>query len=131
MKKSINNVLDIFESLLSVVVVIGVVLFAVQSLNTFWSWDWGSINTFYSFINYLLAIVVGIEFAKLLITHDIYSIATLLNFVVARKLLTPDLTAIEMLYGIIAFAILFVLNIVGKSYKNAKKIPQIKIKKVF
>lgn len=116
-KHQLNHYLDILESLLSIIVLIGVGAFLLGSLETFAKVNWSSIDTFYTFVNYILALVVGIELAKLMITHDVFAITNLLAFVVARKMLAPDTYAIDILWGVISFGILFVISLYGKDHE--------------
>lgn len=121
LKDRLNDYLDYLESGLSIIVLIGVVIYFANSLGTLTGLDWSSIDTFYFFVNYILALVVGIELAKLMITHDVFAITNLLTFVVARKMLKPDLGANEILWGVLSFSILFGLNYVGKSVIKNKQ----------
>lgn len=110
MKEKLNYYLNFLESLLAIVVLFGVGAYFVNSFTTINTLDWASIDSFYFFVNYVLALVVGIELAKLMITHDVYAITALLTFVVARKMLKPDLSSQEIFWGVVSFAILFCLN---------------------
>lgn len=129
-KEKLSASLDFLESGMSILVLFGLIMYLVNSFGSLRGLDWANIETFYFFINYILALVVGIELAKLMITHDIFAITNLLTFVVARKLLKPDLGALEILLGILAFALLFVLNyfgkyIINKTSINPRSVPSI------
>lgn len=110
-KALIKTILNYFESSLSVVVVLAVIAYVLSYLSNFHTYDWKMMETFYDFINFILLSVVGIEVAKLLITQDIYSISNLLTFVVARKMLKPDISAEELVFGVISFAVLFFIHV--------------------
>lgn len=105
--KKIINAAEVF---LALVVTVGVIIFFVISFASFTTLDWSQVSTFYEFINRILILVVGLELARLLITHDINAVTYLLMFVVARKVIVPESSSLDIFLAIIAFALLFVLN---------------------
>lgn len=110
-----KTMVNALEVILAGFVIIGVVVFFFESSVAMSALNWLEIETFYEFINRVLILVVGLELAKLLVTHDIYAISDLLTFVVARKVLKPDLSSVDVFLAIFSFAILFVLNSKFKS----------------
>ncbi|MCA9750289.1 MAG: hypothetical protein KC414_14360, partial [Romboutsia sp.] len=94
-KETLSKYLDLMESGLSILVIFGLISYLVNSIEALYIFDWSDIETFYYFINYILALVVGIELAKLMITHDIFAITNLLTFVVAKKLFTLYFTSLN------------------------------------
>jgi len=63
-------------------------------------------STFYELIDRALLIVIGFEFVRMLIVHKLVSVLELLAFVVARKMLKPDMSSIDMAFGSFAFVLL-------------------------
>ena len=112
--KKIINAVELF---FAAVVVIGVMWFFINSIYLFIELDWSTIEAFYDFINRILIIIVGLELGRLLVTHDMDSISYLLMFVVARKVIRPESTSVDILLAIVAFVLLFVIN---KKLKTAK-----------
>ena len=47
---------------------------------------------------------------RTLVTHDLMAILELIAFVVARKMLKPDLTSLDILVGAAAFALLLLVR---------------------
>jgi len=66
--------------------------------------DWSSVETFYELIFRVLLLVISVELIRTLVTHDLMAILELLAFVVARKMLKPELTTIDILLGVASFA---------------------------
>ena len=56
----------------------------------------------------VLILVIGVELIRTLVTHDLGAVLELLAFVIARKLLKPDLSALDILLSVSAFVVLLV-----------------------
>ena len=112
-----------FEVFLAVVVLIATVYYFVESTVYLLSLDWSVTKTFYEFINRILLISVGVEFSRLLITHDTHAVTDLLVFAVARKLLQPDISTNQLVLYVIAFCLLaFTDAMVDKIRSGADRI---------
>lgn len=103
-----NSVVRHLEYALAVVLIAAVVFTFVSSLRGIIQLDWSDTDTFYDVIRRSLALVIGLEFVRMLITHKLNVVLELLAFVVARKLLLPNLTASDIVLSIIAFVILMI-----------------------
>ncbi len=91
---------------LAAALLVGVVAFAIQSCIVLAGMDWTDDETIYRMIYKTLLLVIGIELIRTLVTHDLGAILELLAFVIARKLLKPDLEALDILLSVIAFVLL-------------------------
>jgi hypothetical protein len=91
------------ERLLAMVILIGVLVFAMCSTQTMIAMDWRSTETFYELIYRVLLLVIGVELVRTLVTHEMKAILELLAFVVARKMLKPDLAVLDILLSVLAF----------------------------
>jgi hypothetical protein len=109
-KKLIRKSVYIGEQILALPVLVAVVLYTVGTVSILLSSNWSDSVVFYEFINRILIALVAFELVRLLVTHDIHAVSDLLTFVIARKLLKPDLTAMDVLLGIVAFGILAIIN---------------------
>lgn len=98
--------ITILEKLVAVAVVLGVVGYAVQSAAVMAAMDWSVTETYYELINRVLAIIIGLELVRMLVSHSIASVLELLAFVIARKMLKPDLGSIDIMAGVLAFVAL-------------------------
>lgn len=100
------------EVLLASAIVVGVLIFALASFFVMIEMDWQDANTFYELIYRALVLVIGVELARTLLTHDLNAILELLAFVVARKMLKPEITSVDIILSVVAFVIL----LAGKKY---------------
>lgn len=101
-----NGIVRHLEYALAVVVILAVIITFLSSVHEFTQMNWSNTDTFYDIIRRSLALVIGLEFVRMLITHKLNVVLELLAFVVARKLLLPNLTALDIVLSIIAFVIL-------------------------
>lgn len=67
-------------------------------------------GAFLEFMGYLLNIVIGIEFFKMLCRPGAKTVLEVLMFVVARHMIVHDTSAVENLLTIIGIAIIFVIK---------------------
>jgi len=91
------------ERMLTVAILIGIVAFALQGAIELTGMDWRSTETFYELIYRVLLLAIGVELIRTLITHDLAAVLELLAFVVARKMLKPDLPTLDIVLGVAAF----------------------------
>lgn len=101
-----SNLVNAFELALGVVVFVGIVIFAGQSLFALMAMDWSGTNAFYDLIYRVMLMVIGLEFIRMLITHDIVAVLELLAFVIARKMLRPDLVSTDIVLAVLGFVAL-------------------------
>jgi len=95
-----------FEIILAAVVLVAIVISLILSFGVIQTMDWSSMETFYEVINRLLIVAIGLEFVRMLVVRDLVSVLELVAFVVARKMLKPDITSIDLLIGAVAFVTL-------------------------
>lgn len=101
------NVLAMWlERGIAVATVVAVALYAFQSVQVLLAMDWSSTETFYEFINRALMTVIGIEFVRMLTNHSIAAVLELLAFVIARKLLRPELSSLDIALSVGSFVAL-------------------------
>ena len=105
-KKPVSAAVLILEFLLATLVVLGTAWYLFISLDVLIA-DSGMPALFFSdLINIFLSAVIGIEVARVLITHNLMGIFEILALVMARKVLDPDVTAVEVLLVSVSFAVL-------------------------
>ena len=93
------------ERLLAFAILLGVIAFAFGSVSALIVMDWQSTETFYELIYRTLLLVIGVELIRTLLTHDLFAILELFAFVVARKMLKPELPTLDILLGVAAFVV--------------------------
>lgn len=96
------------EMVLVVLVLAGIVAFSMANLQVLTGFDWREVDTFYDFINRMLLVVIGLELIRMLVVHDLMAVLELLAFVIARKMLKPDVDALQLLFAVVAFTLLMV-----------------------
>lgn len=94
------------EKVLALAVLAGVLYAAFRGAVALAGMDWTAKETFYELIYRALLIVIGLELVRMLITHSLAAVLELLAFVIARKMLKPDLTSIDIFLGVVAFVAL-------------------------
>jgi hypothetical protein len=93
-----------FEQLLALAILVGAIVFAFHGVIELTGSDWSSTETFYDLMYRVLLLVIAVELIRTLVTHDLNAILELLAFVVARKMLKPDLTTLDIILCSAAFA---------------------------
>ena len=93
---------------LALAILVGVIAFAVGSAIALSGMDWRDTATLYELVYRVLLLVIGVELIRTLLTHDLGAVLELLAFVIARKLLKPDLTALDILLSVSAFVVLLI-----------------------
>jgi hypothetical protein len=94
------------ERLLAFVVLVGIVVSATSAARTLVEVDWGTTEAFYELIYRVLLLMVGLELMRMLVTHDLKRVLELLAFVIARKMLRPEITAMDIAISVLAFVAL-------------------------
>lgn len=97
-----------FEALLALMVFSGVVVYSVGSIETLVVMDWRTTETYYELIHRVLLLVIGLELVRTLLVRDLVTIIDLLAFVIARKMLKPDLAAVDISLSVLAFVSLLI-----------------------
>ena len=85
-------------------------MFGLYSTQTMAAMDWRLTETFYDLIYRVLLLVIGVELVRTLVTHELSAILELLGFVVARKMLKPDLPVLDIVLSVLAFVALLAAN---------------------
>lgn len=84
------------EKVVAAGTVIAVMVYGYESIKVLIVMDWSSTETFYEFINRTLIAVIGLELVRMLVNHSIGAVLELLAFVIARKMLKPDLESLDI-----------------------------------
>lgn len=101
-----RSVVKWLERLLALAVLAGVLVSAVHGALHLARADWSTTDTFYELIYRTLLLVIGLELVRMLITHSLGAVLELLAFVIARKMLKPDLSALDVALVVAAFVAL-------------------------
>ena len=101
----VETAVAVLEFLLAAIVIAGTAWYVVGSLELLLATAEPS-AFFTVFIEVLLTAIIGVEIARVLVTHNLMGIVELLGFVMARKVLSPDVTAVDLFVVTLAFGIL-------------------------
>lgn len=102
-KKLVPIILRHLERTLAILVIVAVLVYTAYSTPLFLTADWAAQETFYDFINRVLLIIIGLELARMLVAHSFLAILELFAFVIARKMLNPEIIMTEAFLGVISF----------------------------
>ncbi len=94
------------EKVVAAATVVAVMVYGFHSVEVLVAMDWSSTETFYEFINRTLIVVIGLELVRMLVNHSIGAVLELLAFVIARKMLKPDLTSVDIALSAASFVAL-------------------------
>jgi len=87
-------------------VLVGVLAAAVSSVRELLGLDWSQSATFDRLMSRVLFIAIGLELARMLVVHSLRAILEMLAFAIARNVLLPDRTAVDIVLGVVGFAVL-------------------------
>jgi hypothetical protein len=87
-------------------VLVGVLAAAVNSVRELLGLDWSQPATFDRLMSRVLFIAIGLELARMLVVHSLRAILEMLAFAIARNVLLPDRTAVDIVLGAVGFAVL-------------------------
>jgi hypothetical protein len=104
--KRLIVLVKILGRLLALVVLISALVFAAGSAQALFSANWQTTEAFYDLIYRVLLLVIGLELVRMLVVHDLAAVLELLAFAIARKMLKPDLEAIDVVLAVSAFVAL-------------------------
>lgn len=106
----IPKMVSFIEKILAAVVLLSVITYTLFNVMFFIQADWQTKEVFYELIYRVLLVTIGLELARMLVTHNFLSILELLAFVVARKMLKPDLSSVDVLFGVLSFIAILTAN---------------------
>lgn len=112
------------ERMLAMVVLGGVVVSAIGSARAVAGIDWKTTEAFYELIYRVLLLVIGLELVRMLVTHELIAVMEVLALVIARKLLKPDLLALDIVLAVLSFVALLAARrflVVMPSHEKSKK----------
>lgn len=116
MEKKLRRILDrvseILELVMAAIVFVAIVIAIFSLKGPFQEFlaNHAVDGSFMEFMSYLLNIVIGIEFFKMLCKPGADTVLEVLMFVVARHMIVHDTSAVENLLTIIGIAIIFVIK---------------------
>ena len=88
-----------------------------------------SAHAFLDFLGYVLNVLIGFEFFKMICKPDVDTILEVVMFVIVRHMVVLDTSAVENLLTIIGMAIIFAIKKFLKTPREEEKeIPESKVR---
>lgn len=108
-----GNVIHLFLSLLALIVLAAAAVAAYETLVRDFPKLWQPTDEYKALqqiIENILLVAIAAELALLLLFHRTSSAVEVIIFVIARKIVTPDITAVELVLSIAALAGLLIVR---------------------
>lgn len=99
--------ISVLEKVLAAFVLLATLVYAVTGGWALLSLDWSLSTTFFTSLEYLLYIGIGIELARLLIDYSLETLVELLAFVIAGKILLAGSDPFAVLLLAVTLLLLF------------------------
>lgn len=110
----IKKIIKVLEILLSIILIAAIIISIPDLLKYFIDIIFSSKNLSYDllqeFLSHVLLLVIGLEFVLMLIAHTDSSVIFLITMVIARKLLIHANTTMDLLIGVFALFVLFLIK---------------------
>lgn len=102
------------EMILAILIVVTVILsikdLFVLCMTTFKTEAISSYDILQGFLSHTLLLVVGLELALMLISHSTGKVLEVVLYAIARKMLISSTNMTDILFGVIALALIFFVN---------------------
>lgn len=119
--KYFGMAIRVIEQFLALLIIISIITFIIINLVNFDFSDLHQNSTLVELISDALLIILGLEVVRLLVAPSVKATVELLVYVIARKALSPQATALDLLYNAVSFAIiLFVTYLLFTNGKDKK-----------
>jgi len=112
LRNYISRISSYTEICLSVLVLLGVIIGSlglIENLFNLFSHP-VDVDVYHGFLGFALALIISVEFVKMLCRHTPGSTIDVLLYALARKLIVSEGSSLDLLLGVIAIGILFVIR---------------------
>lgn len=110
----LNKVVVFFEMLISILLLLGIVFSTPDIIKYYVEIAHANVNysleLFRQFLSHILLLVIAMEFVLLMVAHNDSTIIHLIMLVIARKMLIVSENMSDLLIGVIAISILFLVR---------------------
>ncbi len=122
-RKMIDRASEFLELIVNIIIIIAVVVAIISLWKPFvvFIQNRESAHAFLDFLGYVLNVLIGIEFFKMLCKPDVDTILEVVMFVIVRHMVVLDTSAMENLLTIIGMAIIFAIKKILKEPKKDGK----------
>ncbi len=102
------------EMILAILIIVTVILsikdLFILCMTTFKTEALSSYDILQGFLSHTLLLVVGLELALMLISHSTGKVLEVVLYAIARKMLISSTNMTDILFGVIALALIFFVN---------------------
>lgn len=122
-RKMIDRASEFLELIVNIIIIIAVVVAIISLWKPFVEFvqNRESAHAFLDFLGYVLNVLIGVEFFKMLCKPDVDTILEVVMFVIVRHMVVLETSAVENLLTIIGMAIIFAIKKFLKEPKSEVK----------
>ena len=119
-RRIIDRASELLELAVNIIIIIAVIVAVISLWKPFMEFvqNRESAHAFFDFLGYVLNVLIGIEFLKMLCKPDVDTILEVVMFVIVRHMVVLETSTVENLLTIVGMAIIFAIK---KFLKEPKK----------
>ena len=122
-RRMIDRVSELLELAVNIIIIIAVIVAVISLWKPFMEFvqNRESAHAFLDFLGYVLNVLIGIEFFKMLCKPDVDTILEVVMFVIVRHMVVLETSTVENLLTIVGMAIIFAIKKFLKEPKSETK----------
>lgn len=113
-ENKVSKIIKWIEVVLAIMIILAVLLSGKDLINIIYkvyiTEAVSSYNVFQKFLSHVLLLVVGLELALMLIKHTPANVLEVMLYAIARKMLIYTNTTTDILIGVIALGLIFIID---------------------
>ena len=119
-RRMIDRASELLELAVNIIIIIAVIVAVISLWKPFMEFvqNRESAHAFLDFLGYVLNVLIGIEFFKMLCKPDVDTVLEVVMFVIVRHMVVLETSSLENLLTIVGMAIIFAIK---KFLKEPKK----------
>lgn len=119
-RRMIDRASELLELAVNIIIIIAVIVAVISLWKPFMEFvqNRESAHAFLDFLGYVLNVLIGIEFFKMLCKPDVDTVLEVVMFVIVRHMVVLETSSVENLLTIVGMAIIFAIK---KFLKKPKK----------
>ena len=122
-RRMIDRASELLELAINIIIIIAVIVAVISLWKPFMDFvqNRESAHAFLDFLGYVLNVLIGIEFFKMLCKPDVDTILEVVMFVIVRHMVVLETSTVENLLTIVGMAIIFAIKKFLKEPKSETK----------
>ena len=122
-RRMIDRASELLELAINIIIIIAVIVAVISLWKPFMEFvqNRESAHAFLDFLGYVLNVLIGIEFFKMLCKPDVDTILEVVMFVIVRHMVVLETSTVENLLTIVGMAIIFAIKKFLKEPKSETK----------